>query len=103
MPEEQAGRQLPPLQQQDTELSKVKLLAQVDAQSRLRKSGYHQLHLISCEFHEGLLTLRGRVPTFHLKQVAQTLIGGIDGVGEINNRLEVVSVHHVTAEDRGHA
>ena len=64
-------------------------MVQAEAQSHLRKSGYHELHLVSCDFHEGVLTLRGRVSRFYLKQVAQTLILRLDGVGEINNRLEV--------------
>jgi osmotically-inducible protein OsmY len=49
------------------------------------------LHLISCEFHEGVLTLRGRVSTFYLKQVAQEMIRRLDGAGEVNNRLEVAA------------
>jgi osmotically-inducible protein OsmY len=61
------------------------------ATSRLRKSDYHELHLISCAFHEGVLTLRGRVSTFYLKQVAQTLIASLEGVERINNRLEVAA------------
>ena len=76
------------LQEQSTKPTK-KPAVQTEAQSRLRKSGYWELHLVSCEFHEGVLTLRGRVSTFYLKQVAQALIRAIDGVGEINNRLEV--------------
>jgi len=68
---------------------KETLATQMEAQSRLRKSGYPELHLVSCEFHGGVLTLRGRVSTFYLKQVAQTLIRGLDGVGAVNNRLDV--------------
>jgi osmotically-inducible protein OsmY len=79
---------LPVLYEQETKPAK-KPLVQAEAQSRLRKSGYHELHLISCEFHEGVLTLRGRVSRFHLKQVAQELIRQLDGAEEVNNRLEV--------------
>lgn len=61
------------------------------ATSRLRKSNYHELHLISCVFHEGVLTLRGRVSTFYLKQIAQTLIASLEGVERVNNRLEVAT------------
>ncbi len=61
------------------------------ATSRLRKSDYHELHLISCTFYEGVLTLRGRVSTFYLKQVAQTMIASLEGVERINNRLEVAA------------
>ena len=61
----------------------------MEAQLRLRNSGYPELHLVSCEFHEGVLSLRGHVSSFYLKQIAQTLIRGLAGVGEVNNRLEV--------------
>ena len=59
-----------------------------------RRSGYHELHLVSCEFHEGILTLRGRVSSFHLKQVAQELVRQMDGAEEVNNRLEVAEWPH---------
>ncbi|MGO9115872.1 MAG: BON domain-containing protein [Thermoguttaceae bacterium] len=52
----------------------------------------HDQPFVACEFHEGVLALRGRVPSFYLKQMAQTLIRGLDGVGEINNRLEVAAL-----------
>ena len=67
----------------------TKALVQTEARSRLRKSGYRELHFVSCEFHEGVLTLRGHVSSFHLKQLAQELIRHLDGAEEVNNRLEV--------------
>ncbi len=70
-------------------VSDEKASVEAEARSRLGTSGYHHLQQISCEFHDGVLTLRGLVPTFHLKQVAQTLIRRLEGVGEINNRLAV--------------
>jgi hypothetical protein len=71
--------------------SKERQAVEAEARSRLRASGYHQLRIVSCEFREGVLTLRGHVSTFYLKQVAQTLIRDLDGAGEINNRLEVAA------------
>jgi osmotically-inducible protein OsmY len=62
---------------------------EAEARSRLQTSGYPQLRKVSCEFHEGVLTLQGQVSTFHLKQIAQTLVRRLEGVGEINNGLEV--------------
>jgi osmotically-inducible protein OsmY len=99
-----ATKRLLPSRGQENGLSKEKQLVQAEAQVRLRKSGYHQLHFVSCEFHEGVLTLRGRVPTFHLKQVAQTLIRDLHGVDEVNNRLEVIGPGSTTTrnEDIGH-
>jgi osmotically-inducible protein OsmY len=66
-------------------------LVQAAAQSRLRNSGYYELYLVSLEFHAGVLSLQGRVSSYYLKQVAQTLILGLDGVVELNNRLEVAA------------
>ena len=91
MSENHGEVRLPTLQEQELGRAKEAQVVQTQAKSRLRKSGYHQLQLISCEFHEGVLTLRGRVSSFYLKQVAQTLINQLDGVGEVNNRLEVVA------------
>ncbi len=68
-----------------------KAAIEAEAQSRLQTSGHPQLRKVSCEFHEGVLILRGQVPTFYLKQVAQTLVRRLEGVGEINNRLEVAA------------
>lgn len=59
------------------------------AAGRLQSAGYHGLAEVTCEFHEGVLTLRGRVPTFYLKQVAQTVVRAVEDVTEIVNRIEV--------------
>ena len=74
-----------------------------EVQGRLRRSGYPELRLIACEFHEGVLTLRGRVSTFYLKQVAQTAVSELADVGEINNRLEVTAFHCDRPGARAHA
>ena len=46
---------------------------------------------ITVRFNDGKLTLQGRVPTFHLKQILQTLLRGVDGVDSIDNQVDVVS------------
>jgi osmotically-inducible protein OsmY len=66
-------------------------MVQAEAHSRLRNSGHQELRLVSCDFHEGVLTLRGQVSSFYLKQVAQELIRRLDGAEEVNNHLEVVA------------
>jgi len=61
------------------------------AESLLRRNG-HLLHQnISCEFHEGVLVLRGSVPSYHLKQVAQAVVASLEEVVQIENRIEVVT------------
>ena len=88
MPEKRAGNRSP-IREWESRPSGQEAAIEAEAQSRLQTSGYPQLRKVSCEFHEGVLTLRGQVSTFHLKQVAQTLVRRLEGVGEINNRLEV--------------
>jgi osmotically-inducible protein OsmY len=89
MSENQEAAQLAPTQKQELGRPPEGRAVQAEAHSRLRKSGYHELHLVSCDFHEGVLTLRGCVSSFHLKQVAQELTRQLDGAEEVNNRLEV--------------
>ena len=52
-------------------------------------SSYSELKRLSCQFHEGVLTLRGRLPCYYLKQIAQTLATGVAGVEELDNRIEI--------------
>lgn len=60
------------------------------AQAALRRTSYFELRDVSCEFSGGVLTLRGRVPSYHLKQIAQASVADVPGVVEVHNRVEVV-------------
>jgi osmotically-inducible protein OsmY len=60
------------------------------AQERLRSSSYVSVQRLTCDVHEGMLTLRGRLPSFHTKQVALSLVAEVEGVEEIIDRVEVV-------------
>jgi osmotically-inducible protein OsmY len=69
------------------------------AEHRLRNSSYWAVRTVSCDYHEGVLILRGRVSAYYLKQVAQTVVREMDGVQEINNFIEVVrpsSMHPIS-------
>ncbi len=46
---------------------------------------------ITCHYCDGVLILRGRVPTFYLKQILQTVLKDLDGVQQINNQVDVLS------------
>lgn len=59
------------------------------AQKRFSESSYSALRSVSCEYHEGMFVLRGTVPSFHMKQLAQELVRKIEGVGAVVNSLEV--------------
>jgi osmotically-inducible protein OsmY len=64
------------------------------AEQRLKNCPYQELRDIICDYHEGVLTLRGRVNSFYLKQMAQTVVAKIDGVDECVNRIEVRPPRH---------
>jgi osmotically-inducible protein OsmY len=56
---------------------------------RLRHSSYPQLWNITCDFYEGILTLRGVVSSYFFKQLAHAAVVDVAGVNEVANRLEV--------------
>ncbi|MCA9068225.1 MAG: BON domain-containing protein [Planctomycetaceae bacterium] len=60
------------------------------AKKLLAKTSYKELGAVTLVFHEGVLTMRGTVPSFHLKQVAQTVVQGIREVNQIENHIEVL-------------
>lgn len=55
----------------------------------LGSSEFGALGLVQCSFLNGCLTLRGTVRSYHLKQMAQTLVRDLPGVARIANRVEV--------------
>jgi hypothetical protein len=57
---------------------------------RFQCSPYPELHDIHCDFHEGVLTMRGCVSSFFLKQIAQTIVFSIESIDAIENCLTVV-------------
>ena len=46
---------------------------------------------VSLHHADGVLTIRGRLPSFYMKQILQTLLRDLDGVKRINNQTDVVS------------
>lgn len=61
-----------------------------EAERRLHGSSSFFLRKVTCEFHDGILVLRGQLPSYHHKQMAQELVFRIDGVDKIENRIDVV-------------
>ena len=61
------------------------------AQVRLQQSPHVILREVSCEFDQGVLVLRGRVPSFYYKQLAQEAIAHVEGVVQVVNKIEVVN------------
>ena len=46
---------------------------------------------ITFSYSAGILKLEGRLPSFYLKQVLQTLLRDLDGVTRIDNRVDVAN------------
>ena len=60
------------------------------AKDRLRKTPYQSIRDLSCKYDRGVLFLRGQVPTFYQKQLAQEAVVGLAGVVQIVNETAVV-------------
>jgi len=58
-------------------------------QDRFQRSPFLPLRKVTCSVHDGVLVLRGRVPTYYLKQLAQTIGTSTDGVQQVINDLRV--------------
>jgi hypothetical protein len=63
------------------------------AEGHLRTSIYPELRVIYCDSHEGTLVLRGRVPSYYLKQLAQEAVRSIEGLKSIVNVVVVRARH----------
>jgi osmotically-inducible protein OsmY len=59
------------------------------AEDRLSNSRYSALGRVACSYRDGVLMLRGFLPSHYLKQVAQELVCQIEGVDAVVNRIEV--------------
>jgi hypothetical protein len=46
-----------------------------------------------------VLTVRGTVPSFYLKQLLQCLLRNLDGVARIDNRVDVVNPAGLSSEN----
>jgi hypothetical protein len=63
------------------------------ARQRISASALDAFYLkdVSFQVTDRTLILRGRVPTVHMRQMLGSLLRGLDGVGELDNRVNVVS------------
>jgi osmotically-inducible protein OsmY len=64
-------------------------VVEATVQSQLQASPYAVLRQIVCEFRDGVVFLRGRVPSYYMKQVAQNIVHCVEGVSEVRNQLDV--------------
>lgn len=60
------------------------------AERLFRQSQYLQLRALRCEEQGDKLVLYGQLPTYYLKQIAQTTVAPLAGDCHIVNEIEVV-------------
>ena len=61
------------------------------AERCLRSNPYLALKNVSCDCREGVLVLRGCLPSYYLKQLAQEVVARLEGVQTIDNQIQVVT------------
>jgi hypothetical protein len=61
------------------------------AERRLRSNPYLALKNVSCELRDAVLVLRGCLPSYYLKQIAQEAVAALEGVERIDNQIQVVT------------
>lgn len=61
------------------------------ARLRLETTGYRTLRNVECSFRDGRIVLRGELPSYYHKQLAQESIRNSPHVTQIVNHIEVVS------------
>lgn len=69
-----------------------------EASDCLGASSHLFLRHVRCHLEGDAVCLEGKVPSFYLKQTAQSLVKAIDGVRRVDNRLQVVSAYGVSSE-----
>ena len=68
------------------------------AEGCLRRNPYLALRNVSCDCRDGVLVLRGCLPSYHLKQVAREVVARLEGAVRLEHRLR----RHLQLEDRLH-
>ena len=59
------------------------------ARDRLQRSPYTTVRNVSCHCEGGVVFLRGRLPSFYHKQLAQEALADLEGVTQVINETEV--------------
>lgn len=68
------------------------------AEDRLGSSSHLFLRHVACRMEDGAMYLEGKVPSFYLKQTAQSLLQSLEGIDRVVNRLEVVNPYGVSGD-----
>ena len=70
-------------QARDSEIAAV-------AKQRIVHQPHFSVQRIWCDFDDGRLILRGQVPSFYFKQLAQEAVADLEGVEQVVNEIEVL-------------
>jgi hypothetical protein len=70
------------------QVANLSLFARID--HALRKTGYLPLLKLHILATDEIVVLRGAVPSYYMKQIAQAAVSGVPGVTEVHNLLDVV-------------
>ncbi len=68
------------------------------AEDRFRVSGYLALRDVACIASDGVAYLHGCLPSYYLKQLAQEIAAGVDGVRLVVNKIEVMAPARIRRE-----
>jgi osmotically-inducible protein OsmY len=63
----------------------------VEVERALRATGYLSLRNLQIVQHGSAVILQGRVPTYHLKQLAQAIAMTHERVAQVYNEIDVIS------------
>jgi hypothetical protein len=61
------------------------------AQARLFRTPYHVMRRVDCSCQNGVLILRGRVPSYYHKQYAEEVVADLPGLRDVSNQLQVIT------------
>jgi hypothetical protein len=63
------------------------------AMKLLQSSGYSALRRLRCEATEAVIAVHGVLPSYYLKQMAQSAIQRLEGIRGVTNLVEVQATH----------
>jgi hypothetical protein len=63
--------------------------AALELESQFRASPYRAVRQLACHFDRGRTIIRGTVPSYYLKQVAESLAGKVVGEGNVESDIDV--------------
>jgi hypothetical protein len=81
----------PEINLQQTRTAKTDCVLHNAVMQNFERSGYRALTDVQCEITDGRVALSGVVPSFFLKQIAQTIILRMGRFNGVSNHLEVRS------------